>query len=77
AQGARTVAGYHVTATGHPQVVRVEWPGPRGSGAGHAAERALRECARVLGDLGWVVLEYRGPRGHRYLDVEAPSTVRR
>jgi hypothetical protein len=76
AQGSRTATGYCVTATEHPQVVRVEWPGPRGSGANHEAERALRGCARVLDDLGWVVLEYRGPRGHRYLEVEAPSTVR-
>lgn len=75
--GERTATGYLVTATEHPRVVRVEWPGPRGSGAGHEAESALRGCARVLGGLGWVVLEYRGKGGRRYLEVEAPSTVRR
>ncbi|MFF7245584.1 hypothetical protein ACFZBU_16955 [Embleya sp. NPDC008237] len=76
-RGERTATGYCVTATEHPAVVRVEWPGPRGSGARHEAETALRGCARVLGELGWVVLEYRGRAGRRYLEVEAPSTVRR
>ncbi|MFI6587987.1 hypothetical protein [Embleya sp. NPDC050493] len=76
-RGERTATGYCVTATEHPAVVRVEWPGPRGSGARHEAETALRGCARVLGGLGWVVLEYRGRAGRRYLEVEAPSTVRR
>ncbi|MFI1379143.1 hypothetical protein [Embleya sp. NPDC020886] len=76
-RGERTATGYCVTATEHPAVVRVEWPGPRGSGARHEAETALRECARVLGGLGWVVLEYRGRAGRRHLEVEAPATVRR
>ncbi|GCD96612.1 hypothetical protein [Embleya hyalina] len=76
-RGQRTATGYCVTAGDHPRVVRVEWPGPRGSGAGHEAERALRGCARVLGELGWVVLEYRGRGGRRYLEVEAPATIRR
>ncbi|MYS87982.1 hypothetical protein GTZ85_49220 [Streptomyces sp. SID5474] len=76
-RGERTATGYCVSATEHPAVARVEWPGPRGSGARHEAETALRECARVLGGLGWVVLEYRGKAGRRYLEVEAPSTVRR
>ncbi|MET7305433.1 hypothetical protein [Embleya sp. NPDC005575] len=76
-RGERTATGYCVTATEHPAVARVEWPGPRGSGARHQAETALRGCARVLGGLGWVVLEYRGKAGRRHLEVEAPSTVRR
>ncbi|MEV8064331.1 hypothetical protein AB0P37_50215, partial [Streptomyces antimycoticus] len=52
--------------------LRVEWLGPPGSGAGYAAEDALRNCAAVLRRLGWEALEYRGARRHRYLEVEPP-----
>ncbi|MGC0417126.1 hypothetical protein [Embleya sp. AB8] len=77
ARGERAATGYLVSATEQPRVVRVEWVGPRGSGASHAAAGALGDCARVLGGLGWVVLEYRGKGGRRHLEVEAPATVRR
>ncbi|WP_431040474.1 hypothetical protein ACQUSR_00220 [Streptomyces sp. P1-3] len=76
-QGRPTQTGYCVTPTEHPQVVRVEWLGPWGSGAIYEEERELQRCAKVLRGLGWVVLEYRGPRGRRHLEVEAPSAIRR
>ncbi|WP_432039772.1 hypothetical protein [Streptomyces cucumeris] len=68
--GHRLATGYRVSAAGRSGVVRVEWLGPSGSGAGYAAQEALRECAAVLGRLGWEALEYRGPRGRRFLEVE-------
>ncbi|WP_211127439.1 hypothetical protein [Streptomyces yatensis] len=78
AEGRRTATGYCLGAaegTGTAEgtgVVRVEWLGPPGSGAGYAAEDALRDCAAVLRRLGWEALEYRGARRHRYLEVEPP-----
>ncbi|MEU8828154.1 hypothetical protein [Streptomyces sp. NPDC048636] len=69
-EGHRLATGYCVSAADRPGVVRVEWLGPSGSGAGYAAQEALRECAAVLGRLGWEALEYRGPRGRRFLEVE-------
>ncbi|MEU0927698.1 hypothetical protein HUF15_24620 [Streptomyces samsunensis] len=71
-EGHRTATGYCLGAAERPGVVRVEWLGPPGSGAGYAAEDALRNCAAVLRRLGWEALEYRGPRRHRYLEVEPP-----
>ncbi|MEU1945052.1 hypothetical protein ABZ554_22070 [Streptomyces sp. NPDC020125] len=73
ADGRRTATGYCLGAAERTAVVRVEWLGPPGSGAGYAAEDALRNCAAVLRRLGWEALEYRGPRRHRYLEVEPPS----
>ncbi|WP_262701085.1 MULTISPECIES: hypothetical protein [Streptomyces] len=72
AEGRRTATGYCLGAAERTGVVRVEWLGPPGSGAGYAAEGALRNCAAVLRRLGWEALEYRGPRRHRYLEVEPP-----
>ncbi|WP_413114645.1 hypothetical protein ACK1X7_04185 [Streptomyces sp. CY1] len=72
ADGRRTATGYCLGAAERTGVVRVEWLGPPGSGAGYAAEDALRNCAAVLRRLGWDALEYRGPRRHRYLEVEPP-----
>ncbi|MFJ1992314.1 hypothetical protein [Streptomyces asiaticus] len=72
AEGRRTATGYCLGAAERAGVVRVEWLGPPGSGAGYAAEGALRNCADVLRRLGWDALEYRGPRRHRYLEVEPP-----
>ncbi|OPF80245.1 hypothetical protein VT50_0213970 [Streptomyces antioxidans] len=72
AAGRRTATGYCLGAAERTGVVRVEWLGPPGSGAGYAAEGALRRCAEVLRRLGWEALEYRGPRRHRYLEVEPP-----
>ncbi|SED53781.1 hypothetical protein [Streptomyces melanosporofaciens] len=70
AEGRRTATGYCLGAAEGAGMVRVEWLGPPGSGAGYAAEDALRNCAAVLRRLGWEALEYRGPRRHRYLEVE-------
>ncbi len=72
ADGRRTATGYCLGAAERTGAVRVEWLGPPGSGAGYAAEDALRNCAAVLRRLGWDALEYRGPRRHRYLEVEPP-----
>ncbi|AJZ84450.1 hypothetical protein ACFV27_32870 [Streptomyces antimycoticus] len=72
AEGRRTATGYRLGAAEGTGVVRVEWLGPPGSGAGYAAEDALRNCAAVLRRLGWEALEYRGARRHRYLEVEPP-----
>ncbi|MEU3047333.1 MULTISPECIES: hypothetical protein [unclassified Streptomyces] len=68
--GTRTATGYRVAGGERPGTVRVEWLGPPGSGAAHEAEARLKGCARVLLDLGWEALLYRGPRGRRYLEVE-------
>ncbi|MFE4856553.1 hypothetical protein [Streptomyces sp. NPDC056670] len=70
AHGARCATGYRVSATDGARAVRVEWAGPAGSGAEYAANEALRGCAETLRALGWVALEYRGPRRHHYLEVE-------
>ena len=72
AQGTRVATGYSVTETEQPHIVRVQWLGPRGSGATQQAPMALRRCEDVLGGLGWTVLEYKTARGGRHLDVEPP-----
>lgn len=69
-EGRRCARGYRVSAAGPPASVRVEWLGPPGSGAQYTASEALRRCAEVLGPLGWLALEYRGPGRHHYLEVE-------
>ncbi|MFF4183411.1 hypothetical protein ACFYZ9_09485 [Streptomyces sp. NPDC001691] len=69
-QGERCATGYRVSAGDQAAAVRVEWLGPPGSGAEYAANEALRRCAAALRPLGWVALEYRGPRRHHYLEVE-------
>lgn len=68
--GHRIATGYCVGPADQVGVVRVEWLGPPGSGAAYAAQDELRRCAAVLRRLGWEALEYRGPRGRRYLEVE-------
>ncbi|MGW7003678.1 hypothetical protein ACWGCW_12815 [Streptomyces sp. NPDC054933] len=68
--GQRTATGYCVTAAERSGTVRVEWMGPRGSGAVHEENEALGRCAAALSPLGWVALQYRGPRRHWYLEVE-------
>lgn len=69
-EGKRYATGYRVSAAEGAAVVRVEWLGPPGSGAEYAANESLRRCAAALRPLGWVALEYRGPRRHHYLEVE-------
>ncbi|MGW5425036.1 hypothetical protein [Streptomyces sp. NPDC003943] len=70
ADGTRVATGYRVTAGERPGTARVEWLGPPGSGAAHEEEAALTACAAVLERLGWDALLYRGPRRHRFLEVE-------
>ncbi|WP_438295267.1 hypothetical protein [Streptomyces sp. HUAS TT7] len=69
-EGKRYATGYRVSAAEGAAAVRVEWLGPPGSGAEYAANESLRRCAGALRPLGWVALEYRGPRRHHYLEVE-------
>ncbi|MFG2719003.1 hypothetical protein ACGFW5_12050 [Streptomyces sp. NPDC048416] len=69
-QGVRCATGYRVSAAEGRATARVEWLGPPGSGAEYAAGESLRRCAAVLRPLGWVALEYRGPRRRHYLEVE-------
>ncbi|MFF8959065.1 hypothetical protein [Streptomyces sp. NPDC014894] len=69
--GERVATGYRVLDADRAGAVRVEWAGPAGGGAGREDESALRECARVLGELGWEALLYRGPRRRWFLEVEA------
>ncbi|WP_329030371.1 hypothetical protein [Streptomyces sp. NBC_01423] len=75
--GERTAKGYRVTAGASPGTVRVEWPGPPGSGAAYEEEGELNRCAAALRELGWTALLYRGPRGRRFLEVEPPARARR
>jgi hypothetical protein len=70
AEGGRVATGYVVRQVEPGSAVRVEWLGPHGGGAAHDEERALKECAEVLGRHGWEALLYRGPRRRRYLEVE-------
>ncbi|MFI1800182.1 hypothetical protein ACH427_22920 [Streptomyces sp. NPDC020379] len=70
ADGRRTATGYRLRREN--RIVRVEWTGPPGSGALYQQHEGLQRCARALQDLGWHVLEYRGARRHRWLEVEAP-----
>ncbi|MEU7370946.1 hypothetical protein AB0B92_36340 [Streptomyces hygroscopicus] len=72
ADGHRVATGYCLGPAERAEVVRVEWLGPPGSGAGYAAQEALRNCAAVLRRLGWEALEYRGPRRRHHLEVEPP-----
>ncbi|MEU0133996.1 hypothetical protein ABZ172_08180 [Streptomyces sp. NPDC006296] len=76
ASGERSASGYRVCDGETPGSVRVEWAGPRGSGAAHDEEEALARCLTVLRRLGWTALSYRGPRRRRFLEVEAPPGVR-
>lgn len=71
--GERVATGYCVRKAEAPGTARVEWLGPAGSGAAHAEQKELQRCAGVLRRLGWEVLEYRGPRRRRHLEVEAPG----
>ncbi|MFE4588090.1 hypothetical protein [Streptomyces laurentii] len=73
ADGTRVATGYRVTAGERPGTAVVEWLGPPATGAAHDAEAALTACAAALERLGWDALLYRGPRRHRYLEVEAPA----
>ncbi|GAA2984811.1 hypothetical protein JCM13580A_03720 [Streptomyces drozdowiczii] len=75
--GERTAKGYRVAAGASPGTVRVEWPGPPGSGAAYEEEGELNRCAAALRELGWTTLLYRGPRGRRFLEVEPPAGARR
>ncbi|WP_190120912.1 hypothetical protein [Streptomyces inusitatus] len=69
--GARTATGYRVLAADRDGAVRVEWAGPAGGGAAREEEKSLRECGRILGELGWEALLYRGPRRRWFLETEA------
>ncbi|MER5812705.1 hypothetical protein ABT143_31730 [Streptomyces sp. NPDC002033] len=73
ARGLRCRTGYRVTA-GAPGAGRVEvsWQGPPGSGAAREERERLTACAAELERHGWECLLYRGPRGRRFLEVEAP-----
>ncbi len=71
--GHRVATGYCVRETEAAEVTRVEWLGPAGSGAAYEEQDALRRCADALRQMGWEVLEYRGPRRRRYLEVEPPG----
>ncbi|MEU4077140.1 hypothetical protein DEJ45_03850 [Streptomyces venezuelae] len=70
ATGARTTTGYRVRAGDRPETAVVEWLGPPGSGAAREEAEALGACVPRLARLGWEALLYKGPRGHRYLEVE-------
>ncbi|MFI8825207.1 hypothetical protein [Streptomyces sp. NPDC053431] len=68
--GARVATGYRVAPGERLGTAVVEWLGPPGSGAAQEEEAALTACASALEPLGWDALLYRGPRRHRYLEVE-------
>ncbi|MEU3403285.1 hypothetical protein ABZ766_04915 [Streptomyces sp. NPDC006670] len=71
ADGRRGRTGYRVAA-GVRGTAEVTWVGPPGGGAaGEEAER-LAACAAELERHGWDCLVYRGPRGRRFLEVNAP-----
>ncbi|MFB7862787.1 hypothetical protein [Streptomyces sp. NPDC056069] len=70
ASGVRVATGYRVTPGERLGTAVVEWLGPPGSGAAQEEEAALTACASALAPLGWDALLYRGPRRHRYLEVE-------
>ncbi|UQX04834.1 hypothetical protein [Streptomyces sp. RerS4] len=74
ARGLRSRTGYRVV----PGADRVEvtWTGPPGSGAAAEERERLKACAAELERHGWECLLYRGPRGRRFLEVEAPPTGR-
>ncbi|MFG2617496.1 hypothetical protein ACGFXC_07700 [Streptomyces sp. NPDC048507] len=73
ARGMRCRTGYRVAAP-EPGTGRVEvsWQGPPGSGAAREERERLTACAAELERHGWECLLYRGPRGRRFLEVEAP-----
>ncbi|SPE47673.1 hypothetical protein SNS2_0078 [Streptomyces netropsis] len=83
ADGRRLSTGYVVRRaepsrathrSGRPEVMaRVEWLGPPGSRASREQGDALQLCTQALGRLGWVALEYRDSRRHRWLEVEPAS----
>ncbi|MFD7978012.1 hypothetical protein [Streptomyces sp. NPDC059071] len=70
ASGTRVASGYRVTPGDRPGTAVVEWLGPPGSGAAQEEEAALGACAAALERFGWDALLYRGPRRHRFLEVE-------
>ncbi|MFJ7068437.1 hypothetical protein [Streptomyces sp. NPDC101115] len=70
ASGARVATGYRVAQGERPGTAVVEWLGPPGSGAAQEEEAALSACAAALERFGWDALLYRGPRRHRFLEVE-------
>ncbi|MEF2526642.1 hypothetical protein V3664_12480 [Streptomyces sp. CS62] len=70
-EGRRVRTGYRV-AEGPQGRAQVSWVGPPGSGAAGEEGDRLAECSAVLERLGWVCLLYRGPRGRRFVEVEAP-----
>ncbi|MET9951884.1 hypothetical protein ABZ135_10095 [Streptomyces sp. NPDC006339] len=70
ASGARVATGYRVTPGERPGTAVVEWLGPPASGVAQQEEAALTACASALTRLGWDALLYRGPRRHRFLEVE-------
>ncbi|MFB7629534.1 hypothetical protein ACFC0M_01090 [Streptomyces sp. NPDC056149] len=72
-EGHRVATGYCVSEVEAADVTRVEWLGPAGSGAAYEEQDALRHCADALRRMGWEVLEYRGPRRRRHLEVEPPG----
>ncbi|MFF5703039.1 hypothetical protein ACFY7H_11110 [Streptomyces sp. NPDC012794] len=69
--GRRVRNGYRVV----PDADRVEvtWAGPPGGGAALEEQERLKACAAELERHGWDCLLYRGPRGRRFLEVEAPG----
>lgn len=83
ADGRRLSTGYVVRRAepsgatprnGRPEVMaRIEWLGPPGSRASHEQGEALQQCTQALRKLGWVALEYRDSRRHRWLEVEPGS----
>lgn len=66
-------SGAAPSGTAVVRVVRIDWLGPRGSGAQHRAREELGRCAVELRRWGWTALEVRGERGGRYLEVEPPA----
>ncbi|WMX43966.1 hypothetical protein RGF97_02575 [Streptomyces roseicoloratus] len=70
ASGTRVATGYRVAAGERPGTAVVAWLGPPGSGAAQEEEAALRACAAALERFGWDALLYKGPRRHRFLEVE-------
>lgn len=71
AGGRRVRTGYRVA--GGADGVRVTWTGPPGGSAAGEEQDRLKACAAELERHGWECLLYRGPRGRRFLEVEAPG----
>ncbi|MEU8773693.1 hypothetical protein [Streptomyces sp. NPDC048606] len=73
ARGVRGRTGYRVVPGARGAAgVEVTWTGPPGSGAAGEERERLTACAAELERHGWECLLYRGPRGRRFLEVEAP-----